>query len=220
MSRSLRPRKSKVDYASLLELEGDSPPAEDDEGEFVPQETDVGRDGAEGQPSELSEAENDDEKLSEDDSAEQQLGTSTKSAKEATTRTPKGTSLGKRKLKGPGRPSSQKGSGAFDRRARIAPLFLRPAQVERLVEDPAPFEPSNIEPCNAWNSNAIVADKFTKAFAFNIGRGPAWELLEDRSWWRESVQVPGNELETEALRRPRVHQAIQVLPDLEVISPQ
>ena len=203
-------------------MDEDSPPVDNNEEEFVPEEPNAS--GTQEQLSEPSTGNEDDSEAFEKSSSESRASAPSQTErqspplrKRAKRQKAKETHSRKR---GP-RPSAQpSGKSDYDHRTRTTPIFLRPAQVERLIEEPGPFKAAKLGQANAWNTDTIVADKFSRAASFNIGHGPAWELLEDRSWWRESTKVPESELETEALRRPRVHQAICTFPELEVLSPK
>ena len=99
---------------------------------------------------------------------------------------------------------------ASDHRHRAVPLFRHKSRVERLVCCPNPFKPSQTVSTNNWTFNDVVTDRYSKAYGFNVGEGPIWELLEDRSWWKESLLVGEEETETEHTRRPRVHSNVKV----------
>ena len=215
MRRSLRPRTSKIDYAALLDSDGEVSPTEEDGGVFEPEEAEAN--DVEEHASDSDSPANDDVDELEDEDEEISKGRDTKSTtpKKRRRSSTRGTGQTRRM---PGHPRTE--GGLYDQRSRTAPLFLRPAQVERLLAEPEPFKQSSLGATNSWNTNEIIADKFSRAVALNVGRGPAWELLEDRSWYKESAKVPEDEVETEILRRPRVHQAVRFSPDLQVLQPR
>ena len=60
---------------------------------------------------------------------------------------------------------------------------------------------------NAWASSTIVTDRVNKSWGYNVGPGPLWELLEDRTWFKEaykSTKFSEKEL------RPRVHERVTI----------
>lgn len=72
-------------------------------------------------------------------------------------------------------------------RHRGIPVYLpTEPQTPRLLNKPSPF-------CNhetIWTksvANFDVLRRITKASSHNIGEGPIWELLEDRSWYKECI---------------------------------
>lgn len=211
MRRSLRPRTSKIDYSTLINSDDEVLQTEEDGEEFSPDvagSSDV-HEHASASDSPVNDNEDDDEDLGEEAIISKGEGSSQ-------TKLPQKRHHSAEKGNAPSRRRRTEG-GLHDQRSRTAPLFLRRAQVERLLEAPEPFKPSRIGAANSWNSDEAIADKFSRAVALNIGRGPVWELLEDRSWWKESVNVLNDEVETEALRRPRVHQTVRVSPNLQVL---
>ena len=58
---------------------------------------------------------------------------------------------------------------------------------------------------NACGSSTLVSDRVNKSWGYNVGRGPLWELLEDRGWYKEAFDSPRV---TELDMRPRVYQTI------------
>ncbi|KAH8117283.1 WD40-repeat-containing domain protein [Phellopilus nigrolimitatus] len=109
---------------------------------------------------------------------------------------------------------------ASDHRHRTTPLYFRAARVERLVQPPNPFGQSKTCSTNNWAFNKAVSDRFSKACGHSVGRGPVWDFMEDRSWWRESQVVADGFTETEATRRPKVHGNVKVDEGLKIIDGQ
>lgn len=91
-------------------------------------------------------------------------------------------------------------------RHRAIPLWRKPGSIERLSEPPALFEPDKTELTNSWGSIPAVAERINKAWGYNVGPGPLWELLEDRGWYKEAID--GINADEEKKRRPRVHEYI------------
>ena len=104
-------------------------------------------------------------------------------------------------------------------RHRAVPLFDRPGPVERLLQRPAPFGTLRISSTNSWSVNPIVLERISKAWGFNVGPGPLWELLEDRAWFKESMSSGGEDTAVEKSRRPRVHEGVRI-ERLEIINMQ
>lgn len=105
-----------------------------------------------------------------------------------------------------------------DHRQHPPPLYLDPRRIERLASRPSQFALPPTLPTNDCLSDKIIFERYWKANAYNVGHGPLWELMEDRSWWKESLPVPAGELETEATRRPRVYRSVEIPLDTRVIS--
>ncbi|KZT71332.1 hypothetical protein DAEQUDRAFT_707212 [Daedalea quercina L-15889] len=108
-------------------------------------------------------------------------------------------------------------------RHRSVPLFDRPGPVERLLQRPAPFSPPRISSTNSWSVSPIVLERISKAWGFNVGPGPLWDLLEDRAWFKESMSSDGEETADERSRRPRVHEGVEAegfeIIDIQEASP-
>lgn len=111
-------------------------------------------------------------------------------------------------------------------RHRAIPLYLREGKrLERMVVrqgDAAP-EAESIPPSLFQHPPLQIVDyprpkvqeRIAKACGYNVGHGPLWELLEDRSWFKESEKPeyvrPGSaDVDSESRRRPIVHGNIQV----------
>ncbi|KIJ68908.1 hypothetical protein HYDPIDRAFT_144326 [Hydnomerulius pinastri MD-312] len=104
-------------------------------------------------------------------------------------------------------------------RHRAVPLYLRKDKVERLVRRPSLFEKPEIVPTNSMTADQSLTDRISKAWGYNVGAGPVWEVMEDRSCFKEAFDS-GNDAEDESLRRPRVHKDVEVRPEWEVLSYQ
>ena len=96
-------------------------------------------------------------------------------------------------------------------RHRAVPLFTDMTRVERLTSPPRIFGPNAVAWTNNFTSSPRATDRIQKAWGYNVGDGPIWELVEDRGWYKEAYtdSVPGNEF-GEAKRRPSVYQDIRV----------
>jgi transcription factor C subunit 6 len=101
-------------------------------------------------------------------------------------------------------------------RHRAVPLFFRSGRVERLQSLPKLFQAPEITSTNNFTFSPLVQDRVNKAWGYNIGSGPLWELLEDRGWYKEAIEN-GVEVEKEANRRPRVYVDIKVRSYWEVL---
>ncbi|KAG6369764.1 hypothetical protein JVT61DRAFT_13581 [Boletus reticuloceps] len=101
-------------------------------------------------------------------------------------------------------------------RHRAIPVFFREEMVERLDELPALFNEPRIVPTNSMTADHSLTNRVSKAWGFNVGAGPVWQIMEDRSCYKESISSgPGPE--KESLRRPRVYQDVSVRPDWQVL---
>ena len=101
-------------------------------------------------------------------------------------------------------------------RHRAVPIFFRSGRVERLESAPELFKPPTVTGTNNFTFSPLVQDRVNKAWGYNIGSGPIWELLEDRGWYKEAIE-DGVEVEKEAKRRPRVHVDVDVGVGVEKI---
>ncbi|TDL27316.1 hypothetical protein BD410DRAFT_818788 [Rickenella mellea] len=103
-----------------------------------------------------------------------------------------------------------------DHRHRSGPLYRHKALVERLASPPKPFSECPIKYTSNWTTDAVVTDRVTKASGYNVGCGPVWEIMEDRSWWKESI--PGEEEAKEENRRPKVYEELGTLGFFEALD--
>lgn len=92
-------------------------------------------------------------------------------------------------------------------RHRAVPLYSVPGRVERLVSRPNLFSTSEVVLTNNFTMNATIIDRLNKAWGYNVGSGPMWELVEDRGWFKEAQGL----MESERNRRPKVHENVSVL---------
>jgi transcription factor C subunit 6 len=99
-------------------------------------------------------------------------------------------------------------------RHRAIPLFSRAGLIERLDSPPVPYGFGSPKTTNTNNFTATqaVVDRVTKALGHNTGNGPIWELLEDRSWFKEGEQ------ESEGKRRPIVYEHVCVKSGWEILG--
>lgn len=96
-------------------------------------------------------------------------------------------------------------------RHRAMPVFLRKENVERLDAPPTLFNPPKIVSTNSMTSEQILTDRISKAWNFNVGPGPVWNIMEDRSCFKEALEGEDDSI-YESFRRPRVHQNVEVKP--------
>ena len=104
-----------------------------------------------------------------------------------------------------------------DHRYRAAPLYRTTTRVERLTGLPSPCRPAETVFTNNWTSDPVITARYNKASIYNVGAGPLWEMIEDRSWWKESLTGIPDE-GSEAFRRPRVYQDVAVDPNLAILN--
>ena len=222
MPRELRKRTARLNYAELLRFEDEDDAGPSHEVQRFDEEADSGSDFApevvEGND-EDAEAE-DDDGLSDVDFGDEaqsperersapsvRAARSTKAAPRRSVTLAPSISVGRQAM-GSHIPS-------LHHRHRAIPIYNRRGSVERLSEEPGLFAEPQIVPTRAWGSNDIVTGRVNKAWGYNVGRGPLWELIEDRGWFKESK---GFDDESESGRRPKVHQTTQVVTNLEVLS--
>lgn len=97
------------------------------------------------------------------------------------------------------------GTPNYNHRHRPVPIYTKEGPVERLTKPPVLFGRDEIAMTNSWGT-PVVGKRVSKSWGYNVGPGPLWELLEDRGWFPEAIQGP--EGETDASRRPKVHDDI------------
>lgn len=97
---------------------------------------------------------------------------------------------------------------SFNHRHRPLPIYLKPGLVERLARAPTLFAREATVLTNGWGADEGVAARVSKAWGYNVGPGPLWELLEDRGWFPEATTSEGVEGETEVSRRPKVYEDV------------
>ncbi|GJE90687.1 hypothetical protein PsYK624_068310 [Phanerochaete sordida] len=93
-------------------------------------------------------------------------------------------------------------------RHRALPLYHRAegARAERLASAPSPFTVPPVIATTAY-SEQPAEPRVPKAWSYNVGPGPLWDLMEDRGFFKEA---PFDEDERESVRRPRVHERIKI----------
>jgi transcription factor C subunit 6 len=104
-------------------------------------------------------------------------------------------------------------------RHRAIPVFFREEMVERLDEPPLLFKEPRIVPTNSMTADHSLTNRVSKSWGFNVGAGPVWQIMEDRSCYKESIGSSTGS-EKESSRRPRVYQNVSVRPGWEVLSNQ
>ncbi|KAG9318901.1 hypothetical protein JVU11DRAFT_1011 [Chiua virens] len=102
-------------------------------------------------------------------------------------------------------------------RHRAIPVFLREETVERLDEPPLLFKEPHIVPTNSMTTDQSLTERVSRAWGFNVGAGPIWQIMEDRSCYKESIYSDAGS-EKESSRRPRVYQNISVRDGWEVLN--
>jgi transcription factor C subunit 6 len=102
-------------------------------------------------------------------------------------------------------------------RHRAVPLYSREGRTERLTVRPSLFEPSSLTLTTSFTERPKVSERVNKAWGFNVGYGPLWDLAEDRGWYKEAITTENN-TDTEAQRRPRVYPDLRVPDGWEIMS--
>ncbi|KAJ7264024.1 hypothetical protein B0H12DRAFT_1102556 [Mycena haematopus] len=104
-------------------------------------------------------------------------------------------------------------------RHKAVPLYSKTWRVERLTAKPSLFGPPVTTPTNNFTHSAAVISRANRAWGFNVGPGPLWDMAEDRGWYKEALLTDGD-LETDADRRPVTHHRLRVKPDMQILSLQ
>ncbi|KAF9023470.1 hypothetical protein BDZ89DRAFT_1069825 [Hymenopellis radicata] len=95
------------------------------------------------------------------------------------------------------------------------PLHSPTTDVERLVSKPSsPFVKTNTTLTKSFTHNSKTTDRVNKAWGYNVGSGPVWELVEDRAWFKEAQAGA----ETEDDRRPVVHSEIKTSSEFKMLT--
>ncbi|TFY75751.1 hypothetical protein EWM64_g8261, partial [Hericium alpestre] len=238
MGRELRPRKSRQSYASLF-VEED----ENGAGPSVPKATfdEDGDSESDFTPAEAEAAASEDEEITDADLLDEQEGAIPLDTNEregsfasSTSTAPAGRVKGKSSSKKPtekksasvtapgvSRPQNRQmyslPTPSVHHRHKAIPIFHHIGPVERLVHPPRPFAANETVPTNNYTTDDDVIARLNKAWGYNVGPGPLWELLEDRGWYKEAL-IPDEGQEKEENRRPRVYQDV-VLQSFSVLDP-
>ena len=102
---------------------------------------------------------------------------------------------------------------------RVHHRYRFEGRTERLTVLPSLFETSCLTLTSSFTERPIVSERVNKAWGFNVGYGPLWDLAEDRGWYKEAQAITtGNNTDTEAKRRPRVYPDIRVQDGWEILS--
>ena len=227
MVRELRPRKSRPTYHTLLEVSGDELERNHDlglsEDEFKLEDEIVEDDAV---PESLGETE-EDELLSETSTGQPIAGPSKTKPRKTRGRVAKVPATPRnRPLPQPpvlSRPTNRQNyalpTPAPDHRYRSGPLYRHSRETKRLLLPPTPFQEPTLKDTNNWTVNPNITDRYSKASGYNIGPGPLWQLIEDRSWWKES-RNDGDDKGSDGSRRPRVYAQVQLENDMSIVDEQ
>jgi transcription factor C subunit 6 len=219
MSRGLRRRTSRPDYAAILAYgEGDSEDADNMQHQTTIADPDSQSDFApENEPNLIDDGEL--SPLSDNDDDENKDITDTDSPS-ATNKNPLKKSKGKKRpmVATPEKPRRHADSvlPSVHHRHRAIPLYQKKGAVERLSKKPRLFKNSELTHTNSWGSSRTVSTKVAKAWGYNVGPGPLWELLEDRGWLSANVEC--TQATEESKRRPRVYSQMRIQPAWEAIT--
>ncbi|TBU50277.1 hypothetical protein BD309DRAFT_945783 [Dichomitus squalens] len=235
MSRQLRTRASRPNYAVLSGyLEPDEDGAgpsqtreyleEDDSGsEFEPDAVPEQQGADDAEDMALDDAEPEDEPEASTAAANPRRR-QTASTRESSLAGLESASVGPRRKSAPPKPPAKRsvvlapGLSHFSNRQQHAlpsqnhrhrsfGIHQKDGKTERLIEPPRLFEPASITLTNAWGVNSFVVERLNKAWGYNIGPGPLWDMAEDRGWFKEAYGSPNT---TEKERRPRVHEGLRL----------
>lgn len=216
MPRELRKRGSRVNYAAMVQFED-----EDEEQPSAPpvQTLDAGAEsGSDFAPGDKDEHaheedeeidgladDNDGSALTELSDAEQPVRPSKGPSARPKKRTLKDTAIDN---------GAASVIPSVNHRHRAIPLYERIGKSERLANEPRPFKNPSIISTNGW-SVPIVETRVAKAWGYNVGPGPLWELMEDRGWFNEGAET---EEAAENARRPRVHESVLVKDGWSIVE--
>ncbi|KIY46871.1 hypothetical protein FISHEDRAFT_46417 [Fistulina hepatica ATCC 64428] len=103
-------------------------------------------------------------------------------------------------------------------RNKAQPLYAPLQRVERLVKQPSLFVPPSIHMSTNFTSNPNLNARAKKTWEHNVGAGPLWEMLEDRSWFKESGSSKEGDSAPESHRRPRAYDEVQIRDRVEILT--
>lgn len=219
MPRALRQRTSRPNYAALFRFDDDDDAGPSDMAVPIEEDAESGSDFTPAPEGEQPEAESEDDEIDEDD-VEEDEKMSVAHASEDEGSIVVSQRVSKVQKKAPKkRMSLAAGASARQQtttsslpnthhRHRPLPLFGRPegSRAERLAYSPSPFEAPDLFATPAF-SERPADHRVPKAWGYNVGPGPLWELMEDRGWYKEA---PYSVDERESVRRPTVHETIHL----------
>ncbi|TFK64273.1 hypothetical protein BDN72DRAFT_889630 [Pluteus cervinus] len=100
-------------------------------------------------------------------------------------------------------------------RHRAIPIYIRSGGIERLDAPPPLFGQPSTRIAPPLSLKSIL--KNSKAWGYNVGPGPLWELAEDKGWYKEAL-TEGENTDTDGGRRPLVHQNVPVKTGWKVLT--
>ncbi|OCH93813.1 hypothetical protein OBBRIDRAFT_817558 [Obba rivulosa] len=235
MRRQLRTRTSRPNYATMFQFEDAEDAGPSGQRPFIQEEEDSGSDFApEANAGEQAEEEEEDEEDDLEDEVEDEA--KEEEARQGKTSWLGSISAHDISVvstgRNTGRPSTSKASqprrkaislapslsvsGAGLRQAyslpnvhhrhRAIPLWRKTGLSECPTEPPRLFGPNSTELMNSWGAIPAISERIGRAWGYNVGPGPLWELLEDRGWFKEAID--GVNADEEKKRRPRVHEDV------------
>ncbi|TFK46673.1 hypothetical protein OE88DRAFT_1648431 [Heliocybe sulcata] len=235
MTRQLRQRKSQVNYAALIELEGDEAQRaqvleelEQDSGsDFAPE---IAVQAVAEDEDDDMDADADADELDEEDEKDESLPPEIPKPKR-----PKGkgkdtaakSTTGQRQrgtvelAPGLSRPSNKQMHAlpmpSGNHRHRATPIYWRQGKVERLLSSPKLFCAPRIVAANSSTAHPAIASRIGKAWGYNVGSGPLWDMMEDRAWFKEAITDAETEYR-EASRRPKVYRNLNMPTGLDILT--
>lgn len=220
MPRALRQRSSRPNYAALFQFEDIDGAGPFNPVQHIDDDADSGSDFAP-DGGDNAEAEDDDEDDELEDEEAEEDGDDKMSVESdiegsvvaVQPTAPKGVKKARKYVSLAPSISTRQLSQAFivpstHHRHRAVPLYSLPkgAKVERLASPSHPFVDPGVIPTNGFSEDGVRV-RIPRAWSYNVGPGPLWELMEDRAWFSESA----NSIDwSESVRRPVVHNNIRI----------
>ncbi|KAF8584107.1 hypothetical protein K439DRAFT_1346874 [Ramaria rubella] len=98
---------------------------------------------------------------------------------------------------------------SLNHRHRGTPIHLPPARTRRLLSEPKIF--GHVETVMTRSvADPVIRERIAKATGYNFGHGPVWELIEDRSWFKECAI--GDQT------RPTAYKSLQIDQNCQFLS--
>ncbi|KAF7291665.1 Pre-mRNA splicing factor [Mycena chlorophos] len=234
MSRSLRPRTKKQNYAVAFDLDSDEegqPKAGPSKKRVaVEEDNDDDESGSDFAPEQEAAANgaNDEDEDEDEEDVEMGGGESLEDLldDEAAVITPATVSKkGKGKKRGPSKAFGKlvsmpaMGGAAGIARTSKRQVSILPTPSVHHRHRAVPLFPHTGRVERPHKGTRAITNRGSRAWGFNVGAGGLWDMVEDRGWYKEALPCEGD-YATEATRRPVVYPELKVQDGWKVLGQQ